>query len=203
MSVTQIGSDTMPKVNLDGKRYRLCDVYKYFDVSDSTVRKRYKEGLRGPELIHGKEYINMVQTYERNEKQLTAKQLYEIQQAEIRHERALKRKRREERIARAKRSEREVAKHRVNTRYFKNLVQNNLMVKVKTDQYGNVQRGSGMKLHELNPGDDIWFKYPKAKTSFPAVVEELNYNFNGEPYLMVRVGSELVKIDDRYDIVKV
>ena len=145
----------------------------------------------------------MVQTYERNEKQLTAKQLYEIQQAEIRHERALKRKRREERIARAKRAEREVAKHRVNTRYFKNLVQNNLMVKVKTDQYGNVQRGSGMELHELNPGDDIWFKYPKAKTSFPAVVEELNYNFNGEPYLMVRVGSELVKIDDRYDIVKV
>lgn len=83
----------------------------------------------------------MVQMYERNEKQLTAKQLYEIQQAELRHERALKRKRREERIARAKRAEREVAKHRVNTRYFKNLVQNNLIVKVKTDQYGNVQRG--------------------------------------------------------------
>ncbi|MBF2756836.1 hypothetical protein [Staphylococcus sp. GDY8P57P] len=83
----------------------------------------------------------MVQMYERNEKQLTAKQLYEIQQAKLRHERALKRKRREERIARAKRAEREVAKHRVNTRYFKNLVQNNLVVKVKTDQYGNVQRG--------------------------------------------------------------
>ncbi|MBE9446832.1 MULTISPECIES: hypothetical protein [Bacilli] len=83
----------------------------------------------------------MVQMYERNEKQLTAKQLYEIQQAELRHERALKRKRREERIARAKRAEREVARHRVNTRYFKNLVQNNLIVKVKTDQYGNVQRG--------------------------------------------------------------
>ena len=88
-----------------------------------------------------REYMNMVQTYERNEKQLTAKQLYEIQQAEIRHERALKRKRREERIARAKRAEREVAKHRVNTRYFKNLVQNNVFAKVKTDQYGNVQRG--------------------------------------------------------------
>ncbi|MEA3651744.1 hypothetical protein U6G29_17610 [Acinetobacter baumannii] len=83
----------------------------------------------------------MVQTYERNEKQLTAKQLYEIQQAELRHERALKRKRREERIARAKRAEREVAKHRVNTRYFKNLVQNNVFAKVKTDQYGNVQSG--------------------------------------------------------------
>ncbi|MCE5096542.1 hypothetical protein [Staphylococcus devriesei] len=83
----------------------------------------------------------MVQVYERNEKTLTSKQLYLIQQAELRHERALKRKRREKRIARAKRAEREVAKHRVNTRYFKNLVQNNLMVKVKTDKYGNVQRG--------------------------------------------------------------
>lgn len=83
----------------------------------------------------------MVQLYERNEKQLTAKQLYEIQQAELRHERALKRKRREERIARVKRAERELAKHRVSSKYFENLVQNNLMVKVKTDQYGNVQRG--------------------------------------------------------------
>ena len=138
-----------------------------------------------------REYMNMVQTYERNEKQLT-KQLYEIQ-AELRHERALKRKRREERIARAKRAEREVAKHRVNSKWFRYLSENDIFPKV---------RGSEMELHELNKGDDIWFKYPKAKTSFP-VVEELNYNFNGEPYLMVRVGSELVKIDDRYDIVKV
>ncbi|PTL01747.1 hypothetical protein BUZ41_09060 [Staphylococcus haemolyticus] len=83
----------------------------------------------------------MVQTYERNEKELSSRQLYLIQQAEIRHEKELKRKRREERIARAKRSEQLVKKHRVNTRYFKNLVQNNLMVKVKTDRYGNVQRG--------------------------------------------------------------
>ncbi|MCH8680072.1 hypothetical protein SHJJP8915_001064 [Staphylococcus lugdunensis] len=44
----------MPIVNLNGKRYRLCDVYKYFDVADSTVRKRYKQGLRGAELIYGK-----------------------------------------------------------------------------------------------------------------------------------------------------
>lgn len=52
----------MPRVNLDGKRYRLCDVYKYFDVSDSTVRKRYSDGLRGPELIHGKGAF----TYDKN-----------------------------------------------------------------------------------------------------------------------------------------
>ncbi|WP_145435266.1 hypothetical protein [Staphylococcus hominis] len=44
----------IPIVYLDGKTYRLCDVYKYFPVGDSTVRKRYKQGLRGPELIYGK-----------------------------------------------------------------------------------------------------------------------------------------------------
>lgn len=60
-----------------------------------------------------------------------------------------------------------------------------------------------MELHELNTGDDIWFKYPNATNSFPAVVEEMNYNFKGKPYLKVRVGSELVVIDDKYDIVKV
>ena len=124
------GSDTMPKVNLDGKRYRLCDVYKYFDVSDSTVRKRYEEGLRGPELIHGKEYMNMVQMYERNEKQLTAKQLYEIQQAEIRHERALKRKRRKSVLLGARRSEELVAKHRVNSKWFRYLSKNDIFPKV-------------------------------------------------------------------------
>lgn len=60
-----------------------------------------------------------------------------------------------------------------------------------------------MELHELNPGDDIWFKYPNATNSFPAIVEEMNYNFNGKPYLKVRVGSERVEIDDKYEIVKV
>ena len=60
-----------------------------------------------------------------------------------------------------------------------------------------------MELHELKPGDDIWFKYPNATNSFPAVVEELHYNFKGKPYLKVRVGSELVVIDDKYEIVKV
>lgn len=60
-----------------------------------------------------------------------------------------------------------------------------------------------MEVHELNPGDDIWFKYPNATNLFPAVVEELHYNFKGKSYLKVRVGSELVVIDDKYEIVKV
>ena len=37
-------------------RYKnIPDVYKYFDVGDSTVRKRYyKQKLRGWELVYGK-----------------------------------------------------------------------------------------------------------------------------------------------------
>lgn len=73
----------------------------------------------------------MVQTYERNEKELSSRQLYFIQQEELRHERALKRKRREERIARAKRAEREVAKHRVNSKWFRYLSENDIFPKVR------------------------------------------------------------------------
>lgn len=72
---------------------------------------------------------------------LSAKQLYELQQAERRHERELKRKRREERIARAKRSLEMLEKNRVDSNYFRNLEKNNLITRVKTDSYGRVQRG--------------------------------------------------------------
>ena len=57
------------------------------------------------------------------------------------YERALKRKRREQRIARARRSEELVAKHRVSSKWFEHLVEDNAFVKVKTDKYGRVQRG--------------------------------------------------------------
>ena len=71
----------------------------------------------------------MVQTYERNEKQLLSSCMrYE---AELRHERALKRKRREERIARAKRAEREVARHRVSSKWFRYLSENDIFPKVR------------------------------------------------------------------------
>ncbi|MCJ1786319.1 hypothetical protein [Staphylococcus warneri] len=72
---------------------------------------------------------------------LSAKQLYELQQAEMRHERELKRKRGEERIARAKRSLEMLEKNRVDSNYFRNLEKNNLITRVKTDSYGRVQRG--------------------------------------------------------------
>lgn len=83
----------------------------------------------------------MVQVYERNEKTLTAKQLYEIEQAEKRHERELERKRDAKRKAEVKRSLELIKKYRVRSKYYNELVNNNLIVKIKTDTYGNVQRG--------------------------------------------------------------
>lgn len=47
------------------------------------------------------------------------------------HERALKRKRREQRIARTKRSEELVAKHRVSSKWFRYLVENDIFPKVR------------------------------------------------------------------------
>jgi hypothetical protein len=52
--MSRLNLKEIPNVRIQGKKYRLCDVYKYFDVSDGTVRKRYKQGLRGLELITGK-----------------------------------------------------------------------------------------------------------------------------------------------------
>lgn len=72
---------------------------------------------------------------------LNLKQLYEIQRAEMRHEKELKRKRREERLARAKRSLELLKKNRVDSTYFRNLERNNLIATIKTDSYGRVQRG--------------------------------------------------------------
>ena len=78
-----------------------------------------------------KEFINMVQTYERNEKELSSGQLYLIQQAEIRHERELKRKQEEERKARQARSERLVKKHRVKSKWYQHLAEHDIFPKVK------------------------------------------------------------------------
>ena len=47
------------------------------------------------------------------------------------NERALKRKRREQRIARARRSEELVAKHRVSSKWFRYLAENDIFPKVR------------------------------------------------------------------------
>lgn len=47
------------------------------------------------------------------------------------HERALKRRKREQRIARARRSEALVKKHRVNSKWFRYLAENDIFPKVR------------------------------------------------------------------------
>lgn len=47
------------------------------------------------------------------------------------HERALKRKRRNERIARARRSQELVASHRVSSKWFRYLAENDIFPKVR------------------------------------------------------------------------
>jgi len=47
------------------------------------------------------------------------------------HERALKRKRREQRISRARRSEELVKKHRVSSKWFRYLAENDIFPKVR------------------------------------------------------------------------
>ena len=138
----------------------------------------------------------MVQTYERNEKQLTAKQLYEIQQAEIRHERALKRKRREERIARAKRSEREVAKHRVSSKWFRYLAENDIFPKVR-----DKRMVENVTIEQLEVGDNIWFRRPESYST-TGIVRELHFN-GGKPYAVVEVGKHTFNISNHYEIAKV
>lgn len=104
-------------IYLDGKRMKLADVYKQYPVSDTTVRRRYKQGLRGMKLVRGENY---------------------------------------------------------------------------------------MKVHELTKGDRIVFTYPKGTTQFHGIVAEPpHFNFHGNSYLMVQVDTELVRVDDNFDIVKV
>lgn len=79
---------------------------------------------------------------EKEERGALSEQEYKtLMELRAEHERALKRKRREQRIARVRRSEELVKKHRVSSKWFEHLVEDNMFVKVKTDKYGRVQRG--------------------------------------------------------------
>ena len=68
------------------------------------------------------------------------------------HERALKRKRREQRIARARRSEELVAKHRVSSKWFRYLEENDIFPKVRDRRMENV------RVVELNKDDIVQFQ---------------------------------------------
>lgn len=94
-------------------------------------------------MINDNELINREQRLSNKERYgaLSEKEYNELMHIRASFERELKRKRREQRIARAKRSEELVAKHRVSSKWFEELVEKNSFVKIKTDTYGKVQRG--------------------------------------------------------------
>ena len=57
--------------------------------------------------------------------------------------------------------------------------------------------------HELQVGDNIGFKNPYASFSHWGTVESLNYNFEGESYVNVKVGIEAVlRAYENYTFIK-
>lgn len=69
---------------------------------------------------------------EKEERGALSEQEYKtLMELRAEHERALKRKRREQRIARARRSEELVAKHRVSSKWFRYLAENDIFPKVR------------------------------------------------------------------------
>ena len=76
--------------------------------------------------------INENRLAEKEQRGALSEQEYKtLMELKAAHERALKRKRREQRIARARRSEELVAKHRVSSKWFRYLVENDIFPKVR------------------------------------------------------------------------
>ena len=111
-----------------GEELSLSEISKEYGIPRGTLYKRYKAGLKDETLVSfeglhidrfkNDEYIDQEKLDERYKKNKEA-----IEKQKI------------------KRSKENIAKHRVCSNYFMNLVNNNLFIKVKTDKYGRVQRG--------------------------------------------------------------
>lgn len=57
--------------------------------------------------------------------------------------------------------------------------------------------------NDLKKGDNVWFKNPYASFSHWGTVESLNYNFEGESYVNVKVGIETVlRAYENYTFIK-
>lgn len=57
-----------------------------------------------------------------------------------------------------------------------------------------------VKLNELEVGKDIWFKNPYNTFSYWGEVKDLRYNFEGESYAIVQVGTKMYRIDESYTL---
>jgi len=61
----------------------------------------------------------------------------------------------------------------------------------------------GVSFHELQVGDNIWFKSPYVSFSHWGTVKSLNYNFEGKSYVNVKVGVETVlRAYENYTFIK-
>lgn len=83
----------------------------------------------------------MSELYEYNPGQISEEELAMIKLEEERFEQALRRRQQQVRLARKRRSEENLRKYSVRSKWFEHLEHNNLIATVKTDRYGQVQRG--------------------------------------------------------------
>lgn len=125
-------------IRVKGKSYVLIprdlEIMSLNDISLQSLRTRllkgwnFRDAVDAPRGMRREEY--------QKEKMLADK--YKMQ-----HELdlILEQRRRAKRRENKKRREKMLAKHRVRTKYFEELEKNNLIVKIKADSYGRVQRG--------------------------------------------------------------
>lgn len=83
----------------------------------------------------------MTDFYEYNPGQISSRELELIKIEEQRFEARLQAKLKSERLARKRKSLEALQKHRVRSKWFEHLEQNNLIVRIKKDTYGREQRG--------------------------------------------------------------
>lgn len=84
-------------------------------------------------MINNDELVKEEQRLSNKEQhgRLSEREYRQLMYIRAEHERALKRRRREQRIARARRSEELVAKHRVSSKWFRYLEENDIFPKVR------------------------------------------------------------------------
>lgn len=83
----------------------------------------------------------MSELYEYNPGQISEEELAMIKLEEERFEQALRQRQQQVRLARKRISEENIRKYSVRSKWFEHLEHNNLIATVKTDRYGQVQRG--------------------------------------------------------------
>lgn len=83
--------------------------------------------INNDELVKKEQRLSNKEQYGR----LSEREYRQLMYIRAEHERALKRKRREQRIARARRSEELVKKHRVSSKWFRYLAENDIFPKVR------------------------------------------------------------------------